>query len=235
MCPVFPSSAHPARAAARVSGRAGRSRIAVHDANQTASIALLDSCRVPLWLRRGHRQCQTAQQHTNSDLYGSSHRGSLYVTHRGENRVRPNPSSSIRADATNWRLSRPERCLWAAHGFDRTRPVWVASGFSSDTGTSPYDSRRMPPPRVPPYPPSTLHLPGPTPNRNPRPRSARSTGQRLNSQKIAVPCGPPTGRTTGSAPPGSPNRSSSIPRSLPRGPPSLEQSPAMGRTSARSL
>ena len=35
--------------------------------------------------------------------------------------------------------------------------------------------------------PQALHLPGPTPNRNPRPRSARSTGQRLNSQKSRYP------------------------------------------------
>lgn len=71
--------------------------------------------------------------------------------------------------------SRGQRCPWAAHGSDRTRPVWVASSFTSDTGKSPYDS----PPHATTACPAASPLnplPRPTPNRNPWAPSARSTG-----------------------------------------------------------
>ena len=45
--------------------------------------------------------------------------------------------------------------------FDRTRPVWVASGFSSHTGTSPYDSPPHATTACPAVSPLNPQLPGP--------------------------------------------------------------------------
>jgi hypothetical protein len=91
--------------------------------------------------------------------------------------LRPNPSSSIRTGATNWRFSRKDNGALGQHAVSIAHdPFGWLLAFTFDTGTSPYDSPPHATTACPAISPSTPRLPRPTPNRNPWPPSARSTG-----------------------------------------------------------